>query len=191
MAQPPTTPSRLRIVKATALALLVAAVLLVTAILPAEYGVDPLRTGRFLGLLALADSGSGAITPQDERYRSDTKEFVLGPYEFVEYKYRMEQGSGMLYSWQATSSVISDFHSEPDGAAPGYAESFDKREGSQAHGVYQAPFPGVHGWYWENPALRDVRIRLHTSGFYSAAKEYMGGNIIDHALSDDNGERAP
>ena len=34
----------------------------------------------------------------------------------------------MVYSWTATGPVIYDFHSEPEGAPAGYAESFDKAQ---------------------------------------------------------------
>jgi hypothetical protein len=47
-------PSRRAIVKATVLALAVAAVLLVTVILPAEYAIDPLGTGKALRLTDLS-----------------------------------------------------------------------------------------------------------------------------------------
>src|ERR1700733_12298733 len=50
-------PSRLAIARATAIALVVAAVLLVTAVLPAEYGIDPLGTGKALHLTDLAKAG--------------------------------------------------------------------------------------------------------------------------------------
>jgi hypothetical protein len=47
-------PSMKAIVKATVVALLVASVLLVTAVLPAEYGIDPLGTGKALHLTDLS-----------------------------------------------------------------------------------------------------------------------------------------
>src|SRR6185503_18083296 len=54
------TPSpKSRILIATALAAIVAAIILVVAVLPAEYGIDPLGTGKALGLTALS-GGSGA-----------------------------------------------------------------------------------------------------------------------------------
>ena len=56
----------------------------------------------------------------------------------------------MVYSWPATAPVIYDFHSEPEGAPPGYAESFDKAEAPAAT-ARSAPFSGIHGWFWENP----------------------------------------
>ena len=47
-------PSRKRIIKATAIALVASIVLLITAVLPAEYGIDPLGTGKALRLMDLA-----------------------------------------------------------------------------------------------------------------------------------------
>jgi hypothetical protein len=49
-------PSKQRLLKATAVAILVAAAIFVTAVLPAEYGIDPLHTGAALGLMNLAKS---------------------------------------------------------------------------------------------------------------------------------------
>lgn len=53
-----TTP---QLLKATGIALASAAVLLVIAVLPAEYGVDPIGAGRLLGLTAL--SGEAETAP--------------------------------------------------------------------------------------------------------------------------------
>lgn len=50
---------RERIALATAAAMFVAGVLLVTVILPAEYGVDPVGTGRALGLTQIAGAEPG------------------------------------------------------------------------------------------------------------------------------------
>jgi hypothetical protein len=47
-------PSRGKIALATVIALIVAAVILFVAVLPAEYGIDPLKTGKALGLMDLA-----------------------------------------------------------------------------------------------------------------------------------------
>ncbi len=55
-------PSKKRIAKATVAALIIAAVLLVTAVLPAEYGIDPLGTGKLLRLTDLAKAD--AKTPE-------------------------------------------------------------------------------------------------------------------------------
>ena len=47
-------PPTRAIVKATLIALAVALVILFTAVLPAEYGKDPLHTGAALGLMNLS-----------------------------------------------------------------------------------------------------------------------------------------
>ena len=49
---------RARIALAAAGAMLVAGVLLMAAILPAEYGVDPLGSGKLLGLTSLAKANA-------------------------------------------------------------------------------------------------------------------------------------
>jgi len=49
-------PSVAKIVIATVIALIAASIILVVAVLPAEYGIDPLHTGKALGLLDLANS---------------------------------------------------------------------------------------------------------------------------------------
>src|SRR5215831_10668291 len=54
--------SKKAIAKATVAALLVAAVLLVTAVLPAEYGIDPLGTGKALHLTDLSKAEVKAPT---------------------------------------------------------------------------------------------------------------------------------
>lgn len=179
-----------RIALAALAAFLTALLLFVTAVVPAEYGIDPLGTGQLFGLLALAQVP--AITTESSEYRLDAAELELAPSEWVEYTYRLEQGGSMLYSWQATGPLSYNFHSAPDGAPPGYAESFDAKESDHAHGSYMAPFIGVHGWYWENHGTDYVTITLSTAGFYSDAHEArdrvdgfhrltdLRGNKIDH-----------
>lgn len=165
---PAAPPVSLRRLGAAALAsLLVAALVFVGAVLPAERGVDPLGTGELFGLLALAQVA--AITAEEGGYRIDSYELGLRPGEWVEYTYRIREGGTMIYSWTATGPLAYNFHSAPDGAPPGYAESFDAQENDAAHGSYIAPFTGVHGWYWENPGAEDVAITLDTAGFYRDA----------------------
>lgn len=171
-----------KILAAVAGALLAAVVILFVAVLPAEYGVDPLGTGRLLGLTDLAAASTGAIAPQPAAYKTSAATFELGPYEFVEFKYRLEQGGAMVYTWTATGPVMYDFHSEPAGAPEGYAESFDKGQSQEGHGTYTAPFSGIHGWFWENPGTKWVTIELTTAGFYSEAIEFKDNDRFTHPV---------
>jgi len=54
-------PSRAQLVKATAIAAVAAGLILVIAVLPAEYGIDPTGLGRKLGLLGMS---AGVATPE-------------------------------------------------------------------------------------------------------------------------------
>jgi hypothetical protein len=177
-------PAPRQIAAATAIAFLVAGALLIAVVLPAEYGIDMIGTGRMLGLTALAGPEVGAVTSQTAAYKVDAREFALSPFESVEYKYRLEEGASMVFSWEATGIVVADLHSEPDNGPEGYAESFDRRESSAAHGTYRAPFTGIHGWFWENRGRTDLTIRLRSGGFYTAAQEFRDGDSVFHQLTD-------
>ena len=181
--------AREKIALVTGIALLVAGLILVIAVLPAEYGVDPLGLGRRLGLLAIgevqknvaafeatraADAGGvPTIAPQEHAYQHETVEFKIGPRDSVEYKYRLDKGEALLYSWKATGPVSYELHAEPDGAPAGYAESFEKQSATAtASGTLTAPFSGIHGWYWENPADSEVTVTLSAAGFYNMSHEF-------------------
>lgn len=120
---------------------------------------------------------------QDEAYSVNSVEFILGPFESVEYKYRIEEGGSMLYSWEATGELLFDMHSEPDGAPEGYAETFGKARTVGDHGTYIAPFSGIHGWFWENRGTDDVTLNLISAGFYSGATEFRGGGSTDYEVT--------
>jgi hypothetical protein len=196
-----TTPSHSRILAATGVAALAAGVILVVAVLPAEYGIDPLGTGKALGLTALSGTevsdppaaetgavpvpGPAGDTPaQSSRFHQDTYEIDLRPFEGVEYKYRLEQGASLVYSWTTTASVGFEFHGEPDGAPAKYFDSYIKGEGAEGHGGFTAAKPGVHGWFWENKTGERVKVTLRTAGFYSASTEYRDGERVQRTFKD-------
>jgi hypothetical protein len=176
---------RERIAVAAGVALLVSGLALVVAVLPAEFGVDPTGIGGRLGLLALADvkaqvaalergreaaAGPQTVVPAERAFTQETVEFALAPHEFVEYKYRLEKGQSLLYSWRSTAAVNLEFHAEPDGAPRGYAETYEKRSAvASASGTLTAPFSGIHGWYWENTTAAPVTVTLSSAGFDNLA----------------------
>lgn len=182
-AQGSVTASPRRILLATLGALVAAVLILVVAVLPVEYGLDLIGAGRVLGLSALAETGAGAVSTQADSFKRDAVDFELAPFEAIEYKYRLAQGASMVFSWEATGPVVADFHAEPDGAAPGFAESFDRREAAAAHGTLVAPFAGIHGWYWQNTGTKNVTVRLTTAGFYTAGLEILESGTIEHTLT--------
>ena len=194
------TPSKRAIVKATVIALAVATLILFTAVLPAEYGIDPLRTGAALGLLGLSKAGdttaAGRATPaqtgiyasQPGTYKVGSEDMTLLPGEGVEVKYHMLKGAGMVYAWKATAKVQFEFHGEPDQKPrPDYFESYelDNKAGQDhSYGSFTAPTTGIHGWFWENKGKKNVDIHLTTAGFFDSAKMYSDGQPIDLTIED-------
>lgn len=66
VSQQVSSPSLAKIAIATLTALIIAAIVLVVAVLPAEYGIDPLGTGKALGLNDLATASLSAPAPIPE-----------------------------------------------------------------------------------------------------------------------------
>ncbi|MDP9055607.1 MAG: transmembrane anchor protein [Acidobacteriota bacterium] len=193
---PAEAPSRSAILRATGVALVVALLILFAVVLPAEYGIDPLRTGTLLGLTGIskapntkaADTTAGGratpvqtgiYTAQPGTYKVDSEDLKLFPGDGVEIKYHMQKGAGMVYAWKANGKVQFEFHGEPDKKPnKDYFESYeldDKVGRDSSYGSFTAPTTGIHGWFLVNKGRKDVDIHLSTAGFYDSAKMYAGG----------------
>jgi hypothetical protein len=174
-------PSRRSIAKASAVAFAVAMLVLVTAILPAEYGIDPLGTGRATGLLDLyqaatapiAPDAGGPVTPQANTYRVDARQLTVPSLGSVEFKYQLAKGESFVYSWRASAPVDFDFHTEPAGRPAEASETFERGEAAQKQGIYTAPYDGIHGWYWENLFDTDVVVTLEAAGFFTEGRLFL------------------
>jgi hypothetical protein len=199
-------PSRKAIAKATAIALGVALLILFMAVLPAEYGIDPLKTGALLHLTDLATASeakpeakpvtgaapkpapAGIYTAQSNSYKVDSEDLSLLPGEGVEIKYHMQKGAGMVYSWKATGDVAFEFHGEPDNKPnKDYFESYELNDQvgkDHSYGSFTAPTTGIHGWFWENKGKKQIDIHLTTAGFYDSAKMYAGEKPDELTIQD-------
>ena len=190
-------PSKRDIAKGAAAALIIAVIVLFTAVLPAEYGIDPLRTGAALGLTALSEAAqaqpvapvaAGVYTPQPRKYKVDAQDMLLMPGYGVEIKYHMEKGAVMVYSWKANGKLLFEFHGEPDQKPnPDYYDSYeldDKVGREESYGSFVAPSTGIHGWFWENKTGKEIEFRLNTAGFYDSAKMFAGGPPDDFPVED-------
>jgi hypothetical protein len=129
-------PSTATLFKATAVALLIAGVVLIAAVLPAEYGIDPTGIGARLGLTAMSApeeeneekiasvatattatesspvpgsepiSALDAVWKRDTPFRSDEMSLVLKPDEGAEIKALMAVGDPMVFSWTAEGGGV-------------------------------------------------------------------------------------
>ena len=198
---PAELPSTKSILKATAIAIIVATVILFVAVLPAEYGIDPLKTGKMLGLTGISKASesptagravpvqAGIYTAQDHGYKIDSEDLALRPGEGVEIKYHMQKGAGMVYAWKADGLVQFEFHGEPD-KKPNkeYYESYeldDKVGKDHSYGSFTAPTTGIHGWFLVNKGQKEVMIHLTTAGFYDSAKMFSGSPTGDELTIED------
>ena len=162
--------------KAFAAAVTLAAIILLTIVLPAEYNIDPTGIGGRLGLTILSSNLASSVPEQipgvaigtdDPGYREDQTAITIPANKGLEYKFHLQQYGNLTYEWSSGDGVLYfDLHGEPDGDTTGYFESFAAANGNEMKGSITAPFAGSHGWYWRNGSSEDVVVNLKTQGIY-------------------------
>lgn len=184
----PPVPSLKSLIVASAFATLLAALILISAVLPAEYGFDPTGLGKIMGLTALASPTKGSSQPlaitcpvlptqlaaiNDLDHKEslpqwqDSVKIIVPAGSGLEYKFHLEKDASLQYSWATDGAKLYfDFHGEPQGDKTGYFKSFKESNDNQSSGSLTAPFEGAHGWYWENKTRSPITILLNTKGSY-------------------------
>lgn len=144
-------PSLPKLIKATVLALIVASIILITTVLPAEFGIDPTGAGKALGLTALNDSSKQtqpASLPNEEAilipsnvipvepaeqlltstviksevpFRSDEMTITLKEDEGTEIKALMKKGEQFVFSWATNGGEV---NVDMHGEKPNAGEEF-------------------------------------------------------------------
>ena len=172
-------PSRAGLLLRLGGALVVAAVILVGFVLPAEYQIDPTGFGKVTGLVKMSQTVtapvSGVPTPVMNTtaahtytvpFRNDDVDIPLGKDGELEYKVHMQAGGTLVYSWKCPEPLYIDFHGEAD-KDPGKAVSYTvTQEAKEGHGSLIAPTTGIHGWFYQNQTDHVTVIHLKMSGFY-------------------------
>lgn len=192
-------PTTKELLKSTGIALVAAGALLVTVVMPAEYGVDPTRVGSLLGLTEMgrikrqlaqeadADAARNAAVANAPMQalsavppplpaaapgeRSDRTVLTLAPDQGAEIKLVMKAGAVARYSWSSNGGKVNfDVHADRPGTPyHGYGKGSSPRE----EGELKAAFDGSHGWFWRNRTGAPVTITLTTEGAYSAIKRVV------------------
>lgn len=157
------------LIKASVAATIVAAIALLTLILPAEYNIDPTGIGQRLGLTVLAQSAEASpVDPESVPESTESQqviEITVPANKGIEYKLQMGQYDKVTYEWMTDgSSLYFDLHGEPDGDTTGYFESYAIATLDTMKGSFTAPFNGLHGWYWKNTSNSPVAIQLILNG---------------------------
>lgn len=196
-------PSSRQLMRSTFLAALTAVVLLLTAILPAEYGIDPTGIGRMLGLkrmgeikVSLANEAAqqvpSAIAPAIEKSaggnavatksatvdateKTDEIAIELKPGESAEIKLDMSQGAKVTYQWTVQGGGVNfDTHGDPINPPKDFYHGYGKGKRSLGDkGTLVAAFDGKHGWFWRNRSNDNASITLITQGSYGAMKRIL------------------
>ena len=189
-------PSKKQLNLATLIAAGVAAALLVTTVLPAEYGVDPTGVGSVLGLTpmgemkreqAASDAGSadaeadadtgdltldaepasgGATTPAGVAQTGEVT-LTLAPDEGTEVKATMNAGDELQYQWSTGGPQVNfELHGEEVGAASSDYTSYEKGTSAGKSGTFRAPFEGTYGWFWRNRTGEPLTITVEATGTF-------------------------
>lgn len=181
-------PSLAKLIKVTVLALIVAGVILITIVLPAEYGIDPTGIGSRLGLTALNASLSAtkvvsptnqtvelgqqlltsAVVKSEVPFRSNEMTITLLEDEGSEIKALMKKGEQFVFSWTTDGGKVNfDMHGEQPNAGEAFTSYWKDKQQTSASGTFVAPFDGTHGWYWRNRGNKPVTITVKVSGFFN------------------------
>lgn len=188
--EPGELPTARQLNRATAIAVGIAAILLVTVVLPAEFGVDPTRAGQLLGLTEMgamkraaaqaasaatsADAETGDLTLEPDAplvysLQSGEQTVSLAPGEGREVKAAMRAGGELDYEWATNGgSVHYELHGEPDGAKNGEYTSYDIAVSAGEKGKFRAPFTGTQGWYWRNDGKQSVTVSVKAKGTWAS-----------------------
>ncbi|WP_293676026.1 hypothetical protein [uncultured Phenylobacterium sp.] len=196
----PTRPMRKGpLIAATLGALLIAVLIVLGAILPAEFNRDPLGLGRHSGLSRLwapddktVDANAGGVArarEYDIAFRSDVVEIPLGGFldgadkSQLEYKVRMAKDATLTYAWEVTGlSDARDFQFDQHGhtlakAGEGMTvATYRKGNALKQQGALTSPFAGIQGWQFTNLGDGRAMVRLRLAGFYELIPAGQPGN---------------
>ncbi len=192
-------PSMGKLIKSTIIAAIVAGVILITVVLPAEYGIDPTAIGKTLGLkkmgeikvsleeelavetaakLAKIDAAEESVqTPEINTQPatdalSHEMQVTLAPDEGTEIKVAMSKNSSVQYKWWTDGGRANfDTHADSKKLKINY-HSYDKGSKQKNEGTLVAAFDGSHGWFWRNRTSKTITITLQTDGEYTDIKHF-------------------
>lgn len=180
-------PTLRQLLKATGIAVFVAAAILITTVLPAEFGIDPTGAGKAMGLTALSATNAEAaklpnstataapvvqtpaeiVAKSDVPLRSDDMSLTLQPGEGSEIKATMRKGEQFVFNWATEDSPVNvDMHGEKPNAGDKFTSYWKGQQLTGDQGTFVAPFDGTHGWYWRNRGDKPVTVKVKVSGFY-------------------------
>ena len=182
--QVPPAASAGKIAMATIVALLVAGVILVTTVLPAEYGIDPLGTGKALGLLDLAgasgkepaptgggDAASSSISPRIDGKTPDDAPMVKNTFLPQTARYKVDSREIVLHPGEGMEIK---YHM-PKGGGLLYSWIATDTVTYEFHGEPDKNPPNARIGYYESYDLDDKVGKKQSHGVFLAPSEGIHG----------------
>ncbi len=191
-------PSTAKLIKSTIVAAAAAGVLLVTVVMPAEYGIDPTGIGGVIGLkkmgqikVSLAEEAASEAAAEQAKQaqpapaaenagsaqaevptQSHEMQVTLVPDQGTEIKVAMTEGAKVTYEWWTDGGKANfDVHGDSEALGIDY-HNYSKGSETRSSDELVAAFDGSHGWFWRNRTEGDITITLRTNGEYSSIKQY-------------------
>lgn len=161
-------PSKQQLLKTSGIAAGIAVLMLFVAVLPAEYGIDPLRTGQLLGLtndgFGSVDAHHVANDPIVEytvtiELPAKAADAEAGTWTEAGLKVWLDEGESVLYQWTASGNITYDLHTDQGGSYRGGAGI-----GTGAEGFLTAPVSAYHGFAVRNDGAEPVTFTLRFVG---------------------------
>ncbi|WP_068877939.1 MULTISPECIES: transmembrane anchor protein [unclassified Phenylobacterium] len=200
---PAELPSTGRLLRSTAIAAAVAAGLLVTVVVPAEYAIDPTGVGRLIGLTQM---GEVKVALAAEAEVEATAPTVAPPLAVAaapppsasapiaaaaaapagkveEVTVTLAPNQAVEFKAEMRKGATVDYRWSTDGPKLNFDTHGDGQgikyhgyaKGSEAvsEGELTAAFDGAHGWFWRNRAGKPVTLTLRVSGDFARLKRVV------------------
>lgn len=132
--------------------------------------------------LAEVLQANGKPAPAADTLKQDRYTFELAPFEGIEMKYELAQGSPLIFSWSGSGPLDIDMHSHPYEGGTAATESFVIEKLPRQAGVYIAPFTGIHGWYWQNRTMQPVTLTLDATGVITKSMTFSPSGEAERPL---------
>lgn len=195
-------PSMKKLIKSTIIAIGIASIILITVVLPAEYGIDPTGIGSIFGLTTMGEikvslakeaaaevdleklkveipdqkaavkKSKSEMKNSNSSEQSDSFTFSLKPNEGKEIKLTMAKNSQVEYYWSSNGGKV-NFDTHADSKALEIKyHNYEKGSTTESKGTLKAAFDGNHGWFWRNRTSKEVSVTLNVQGQFTAVVEY-------------------
>ncbi len=193
-------PTTRQLIRSTIIAIISAIIILVTIVLPAEYGIDPTGIGKAVGLAEMGEikvqlheeAEADRLLKHGSGDQSSLGSSILGflfppahaqttaPEWTDQYSVTLAPGQGIEVKLVMEEGAEAEYrwvaengvvNFDMHGDGNGQQISYEKARAVPGdEGVLTAAFTGNHGWFWRNRDKQDVTVTLYVRGNYSQMK---------------------